>query len=29
VMLAVRSWPRDDVDREVRRILDSFEIVTA
>ena len=27
VMLIVRSWPRDDVDREVERILQSFEII--
>ena len=27
VTLSVRSWPRDDVDREVERILASFEII--
>ena len=27
VTLSIRSWPRDDVDREVARILDSFEII--
>jgi hypothetical protein len=27
VTLSIRSWPRDDVDREVERILDSFEII--
>ena len=27
VMLSVRSWPRDDVDREVERILTSLEIL--
>jgi len=27
VTLSVRSWPRDDVSREVERILSSFEIV--
>ena len=27
VTLSVRSWPRDDLAREVERILDSFEIV--
>ena len=27
VTLSVRAWPRDDVDREVNRILDSFEII--
>ena len=26
VMLSVRSWPRDDVGREVERIIGSFEI---
>ena len=26
VMLSIRSWPRDDVGREVERILGSFEI---
>lgn len=26
VTLSVRSWPRDDVDREVERIVQSFEI---
>ena len=28
VTLSVRWWPRDDVDREVERLLDSFEITT-
>ena len=27
--LSIRSWPRDDVDREVERILDSLEIIRA
>ena len=27
VMLSIRSWPRPDVEREVERILDSFEII--
>jgi len=27
VTLSIRSWPRDDVNREMERILDSFEIV--
>jgi len=27
VTLSVRSWPRGDLDREVERILESFEIV--
>ena len=27
VMLSIRSWPRDDVAREVERIVGSFEIV--
>jgi hypothetical protein len=27
VTLSIRSWPRDDVGREVARILDSFEII--
>jgi hypothetical protein len=27
VTLSIRSWPRDDVGREVERILDSFEII--
>ncbi|PYR31658.1 MAG: hypothetical protein DMF90_25200 [Acidobacteria bacterium] len=27
VTLSIRSWPRDDLDREVERILDSFEII--
>ena len=27
VTLSVRSWPRGDLDREVARILESFEIV--
>ena len=27
VTLSIRSWPRDDLDREVERMLDSFEIV--
>ena len=26
VSLSIRWWPRDDVDREAERILDSFEI---
>ena len=29
VTLTIRSWPRDDLDRAVERILDSFEIVEA
>jgi len=29
VLLTIRWWPRDDVDREVERILDSFEIISA
>jgi hypothetical protein len=29
IALSVRSWPRDDLAREVERILDSFEIVEA
>jgi hypothetical protein len=29
VSLSVRWWPRDDVDREAERILDSFEITGA
>jgi len=27
VTLTIRSWPRDDVDREVEQILDSFNII--
>jgi hypothetical protein len=27
VTLSIRSWPRDDLGREVERILDSFEII--
>jgi hypothetical protein len=27
VSLRIRWWPRDDVDREAERILDSFEIM--
>ena len=27
VTLSVRSWPRDDLEREVERVLESFEIV--
>jgi len=27
VALSIRSWPRDDVGREVERILGSFEII--
>ena len=27
VTLSIRSWPRDDLDREVERVLDSFEVV--
>ena len=27
VTLSIRSWPRDDVGREVERMLDSFEII--
>jgi hypothetical protein len=27
VMLSIRSWPRDDLDREVEHILESFEII--
>ena len=27
VALTVRAWPRDDVDREVARIVDSLEII--
>ena len=27
VTLSIRSWPRDDVDRAVERIVDSFEII--
>jgi hypothetical protein len=27
--LSIRSWPRDDLAREVERILDSFEIIGA
>ena len=27
VTLSIRSWPRDDLDREVERILESFEIL--
>ena len=27
--LSIRSWPRDDLAREVKRILDSFEIIGA
>ena len=27
VTLSVRSWPRDDVDREVERIVQSFEVI--
>jgi hypothetical protein len=27
VTLSVRSWPRDDLGREVERILNSFEII--
>ena len=29
VTLSIRSWPRDDLGREVERILDSFEIIGA
>jgi hypothetical protein len=29
VTLSIRAWPRDDVDREVERILDSFQIIPA
>jgi hypothetical protein len=29
VSLSIRWWPRDDVDREAERILDSFEIIGA
>jgi len=29
VTLSIRSWPRDDLNREVERILDSFEIIGA
>ena len=29
VTLSIRSWPRDDLNREVERILDSFEIIRA
>lgn len=29
VTLSIRSWPREDVDREVARILASFEIIDA
>ena len=29
VTLSIRSWPRDDLGREVERILDSFEITAA
>ena len=28
VTLSIRSWPRDDLAREVERILDSFEIIS-
>jgi hypothetical protein len=28
VTLSIRSWPREDLDREVARIVDSFEIVS-
>ena len=27
VTLSIRSWPREDLDREVERILGSFEII--
>ena len=27
VTLSIRSWPRDDLAREVERIVDSFEII--
>jgi len=27
VTLSIRSWPRDDLRREVERIVESFEIV--
>lgn len=27
VTLSIRSWPREDLEREVERILDSFEII--
>jgi len=29
VTLSIRSWPRDDLGREVERILNSFEVFTA
>jgi hypothetical protein len=29
VTLSIRSWPRDDLNREVERMLDSFEIIGA
>jgi hypothetical protein len=29
VTLSIRSWPRDDLTRDVGRILDSFEIIGA
>lgn len=29
VTLSIRSWPRDDLGREVERMLDSFEIIGA
>ena len=29
VTLSIRSWPRDDLNREVERVLDSFEIIRA
>ena len=29
VTLSIRSWPRDDLDREVAHMLDSFELVEA
>jgi hypothetical protein len=27
VTLSIRSWPRDDLGREVERIIGSFEII--
>jgi hypothetical protein len=29
VTLSIRSWPRDDLGREVERMLDSLEIIGA
>jgi hypothetical protein len=29
VTLSIRSWPREDLGREVERMLDSFEITAA